>query len=74
MRRELSNCAVSCRGLGTELSGECSHRVAVGPKMVIASYGPLFEVIQMCLAGLLDAGSMGQNVNQHSGATLCLAL
>lgn len=58
MRRELSSCTVSFRCLRIERSGECSHRGAVGPKMVIASYRPVFEVIQMCLAGLFDAGSM----------------
>lgn len=53
--------ALSCQLLnilGIGLSGENSHRVAIGPKMVIASYRPLFEVIQMCLAGLYDAGSI----------------
>lgn len=43
---------------GSSLFGEDSHRVARGPKMVIASYRPLFEVIQMCLGGLYDAGSI----------------
>lgn len=66
MRRGLlSECIVSCYNLSSWTWGS-SHGEAIRPKMVVASYRPLFEIIQLCLAGLSRDTEPMMRSSQHA--------